>query len=121
MRDMAAELALGTRIRRARERKRWTQQQLADALSVSVRTVNDWENDRTQPRSSIGALEHVLGVSLDESAPDRYRPVSDELRRMIAESLPGDAEAQRRVIGLLEGTLNWPGTNGAQEQQRPAR
>jgi hypothetical protein len=32
--------------------------------------VNDWENDRTQPRSSIGAIEEVLGVSLADGAAE---------------------------------------------------
>lgn len=115
MRDMAAELALGTRIRRARERRRWTQQRLADALGVSVRTVNDWENGRTQPRSSIGALEDVLGVRLD-SREQQARPISPQLRREITEILD-DVEDQRRVIGLLEGTLTWPDETEAPDQQ----
>ena len=104
---MATEPTLGTRIRRARERLRWTQQRLADALSVSVRTVNDWENDRTQPRSSIGALEDVLGVSLDSEEGRQARAISGELRKLIAEH-PADEEAKRFVIGVLEGTITRP-------------
>jgi transcriptional regulator with XRE-family HTH domain len=59
---------IGTRIKRARERKRWTQRQLADALGVDRKTVDNWENGRTRPASSIGAIEDVLGVSLSEDA-----------------------------------------------------
>jgi transcriptional regulator with XRE-family HTH domain len=61
---MATGTSVGTRIRRARERRRWTQQRLADEVGVSLRAVGDWENDRAYPRSSIGALEDVLGISL---------------------------------------------------------
>lgn len=61
---MATDTRIGTSIKRARERKRWTQRQLADALGVDRKTVDNWENHRTSPRSSIGALEEVLGVSL---------------------------------------------------------
>ena len=61
---MATEPSIGTSIKRARERKRWTQRQLADALGVNVKSVDNWENGRTSPRSSIGALEEVLGVDL---------------------------------------------------------
>ena len=103
---MATGLTLGTRIRRARERLRWTQQRLADAIGVSVRSVNDWENDRTEPRSSIGALEDVLGTSLGEEVP-MARAVSGELRRLIAEQLD-DEEDRRYVIGVLEGTITRP-------------
>ena len=90
MRAMAAELALGTRIRRARERRRWTQQQLANALRVSVRTVNDWENDRTQPRNSLGALEDVLGTRLD--APGSEPDIPESLRRQVAALTPRQRE-----------------------------
>ena len=55
---------LGTRIRRARERKRWTQQQLADELGVSLRAVGNWERDESVPRNTIGALEELLGIDL---------------------------------------------------------
>jgi transcriptional regulator with XRE-family HTH domain len=57
---------LGTKIKRARERKRWTQQQLADAVGRNVKTVNNWETGRTEPASSLGAIEEVLGVNLSD-------------------------------------------------------
>lgn len=55
---------LGTTIKRARERLRWTQQQLATAVGVSQKTVDNWENGRTAPRSSLGAIEQALNVNL---------------------------------------------------------
>jgi transcriptional regulator with XRE-family HTH domain len=64
---------LGTKIRRARERARKSQQDIADALGVNVKTVNNWENGRTEPASSLGALEELLGVNLsDGSGVDTY-------------------------------------------------
>lgn len=60
--------SLGMRIRRARERKHWTQRHLADAVGASVRAVGDWERDIKTPRNRIGALEDVLGVNLSESS-----------------------------------------------------
>jgi transcriptional regulator with XRE-family HTH domain len=62
---MATDMPIGTRIRRARERKRMRQADLAAALGVSRQTVDAWENDRAYPRSSIGALEEILGVTLN--------------------------------------------------------
>lgn len=58
--------SIGLRIKRARERRRWTQRQLAEALGVNIKTVDNYENDRTRPRNSTGAIEEVLGISLDE-------------------------------------------------------
>jgi transcriptional regulator with XRE-family HTH domain len=62
--------SLGYRVKRARERRRWTQQQLADRLGVNRKTVDNWENDRTYPRSAIGALEQVLGDLTNGGEPD---------------------------------------------------
>jgi transcriptional regulator with XRE-family HTH domain len=68
--SMATTPRIGTMIRRARERKRMRQQDLADTIGVSRTTVDAWENDRAYPRSSIGALEEVLGISLDGSGQE---------------------------------------------------
>lgn len=61
---MAADTRIGTAIKRARERRRWTQRQLADALGVDIKTVDNWENGRTRPRNRTGAIEEVLGIDL---------------------------------------------------------
>lgn len=77
---MAAEPRVGTIIKRARLRKRWTQQRLADAADVSLRTVNDWENGRAYPRNPV-AVEEALGISLGPGPEEPF--ISPELRAMI--------------------------------------
>lgn len=80
-----------------------TQQQLASLIGRSVRALNDWENDRHHPRSAIGALEEVLGVSLDDAAgPEPPRQISAHRRRVLRGVIPDDAEYEI-VIGYLEG------------------
>lgn len=69
--------SIGLRIKRARERKRWTQRQLAGALGVNVKSVDNWEAGRTSPRNSTGAIEEVLGISLDEGAQPPPGPFDD--------------------------------------------
>lgn len=111
---MADDVSLATKIRRARERKRWSQQQLADAVGKSVRAVNDWENGRSSPKNAIGALEHVLGVRFNgEEAPI----VSPRLRKVIHEELSGEEAA--RVLGILEGTLVSPPGEAGEQVPRP--
>lgn len=64
---------LGQRIRRLREGRQFSQQQLADLVGVNLRTVGNWESDKAPPRNRMGALEEVFGVSLTELndlAPD---------------------------------------------------
>lgn len=93
--------SIGTRIRRARERKRWTQQQLADAIGVNIKSVDNWENGRTSPRNSIGALEEIFGISLDSPLPpddEDEEIIAAEARaaKILAEA---EAEAAEVVAG----------------------
>jgi transcriptional regulator with XRE-family HTH domain len=110
---------IGTRIKRARERKRWSQQRLADALQVDRKTIDNWENGRTKPRSSVGALEEVLSVRLDAEPqqPAVPRDVLEAIRREVA---PVD---QQRVIDAVERSLRGepqppPTSPGAAEPDR---
>lgn len=60
----------GDRIRRARERRNLTQEQLAELLGVSVASINRWEHERSYPRADQRArLCTVLGVSSDDLFP----------------------------------------------------
>lgn len=94
---------IGMAIKRARERLRMTQAELGAELRVSQKTIDNWEHDRRYPKSSIGALEEVLGISLDTAAGPQI--VSPRLRRLIREMQDLDDEDRRRVIGVLEKTL----------------
>lgn len=60
-----------------------SQQELAVAVGKSVRAVNDWENDRTSPRNSIGAIEAVLHVRLDD---DEDGGEADALPQLVADN-----------------------------------
>src|SRR5258708_7890925 len=107
---MSDDVTLGLRIRRARERRHWGQQQLADAVGVSLRTVGAWERGEVSaPRASIGPLEDVLGVSLGPvSSPGAAADaavdaaVEDLRRHLMDPSDPGaslsDAEIERMVV-----------------------
>lgn len=64
---------LGRRIQRLREARHLTQQQLADLVGVDRRSVVNWESDKSRPRSRMGALQEVFGISIiepDDIAPD---------------------------------------------------
>ena len=78
---MATDSPIGTKIRRARERKRMSQDELAAAVGVSRSAVNAWENDRAYPRNSVGALEDILGIDLySPPAPASH----DQRQKLIA-------------------------------------
>lgn len=104
MDGMATEPAIGTRIKRARERKRWTQRHLAELIGVSQKTVDNWENGRTEPKSSIGALEDVLGVSLD-GEPESESAIPKSLLREVMETEGLTDEERVAVIAAIDKTL----------------
>ncbi len=54
----------GNRLRALRKKAGLTQEQLAEAVNVSLKTVQRWEFDKRQPRmEEIKALAKALGVS----------------------------------------------------------
>lgn len=57
---------LGKAIARARQRKSWTQVELADRLGVHETTVVAWETGRHYPKRKLGAIEEALEISLAE-------------------------------------------------------
>ena len=91
--------SIGLRIKRARERRRWTQRQLADALGVNIKTVDNYENDRTKPRNSTGAIEEVLGISLTpEPGPEPELVATDEWERSVLDDRYLSDEDKRLLI-----------------------
>jgi len=108
--------SLGTRIRRARERARLSQEELATAVGASVRAVGDWENNRRKPRNRLGALEEVLGVSLDEPAPAPRLPprILDAIRREYPDQ-------QEEAIAALEEALGLTSPAAAAEEAPSSR
>jgi transcriptional regulator with XRE-family HTH domain len=93
-------LSLGTRIRRARERRHLTQPELAEAVGVSVRAVGDWERDRRRPKNRLGALEAFLGVSLTGGEEDAEIYL-DPVERSIWEDISLPERERRNLIEQL--------------------
>lgn len=122
---MLGKAEAGRVIKRARERHRWTQAQLAEALGVDRKTVDNWENGRRSPRSSAGAIEDVLGINLDTGdtvvhslvqsatvpeAIDADPVLSDDDRRALKRHYYGLVQfaEKRRELEHLAGGLSPP-------------
>ena len=95
---------IGRTIKRARERKRMSQAEAATALGVSRSALNAWENDRAYPRSSIGAIEELYGISLDEG-PEPGPAISQDLLRAIANDGSLTDEERVAVIAAVDERL----------------
>lgn len=55
----------GKRLRTLRERKGYTQEELADAMGTSQRTVSAWENGQTPNGEMVAKLARELRTSTD--------------------------------------------------------
>jgi len=53
---------MGLRIRSARLRKGWTQEEMAHVLNVSWVTVSRWERGEKWPAQHMEILKNVLGI-----------------------------------------------------------
>lgn len=62
-------MPIGSVIARARQRKRWTQAELARQLGVNRMTVVSWEAGKNFPLRNLGAIEEALDISLDGYEP----------------------------------------------------
>jgi transcriptional regulator with XRE-family HTH domain len=74
---MMGAVTLGARIRSAREAAGMTQEELANRIHASTMSIKNWEADRREPRSHIGALEAALGIQL-RGITNRNAPRLDE-------------------------------------------
>lgn len=77
----------GEQIRAGRERRGWTQAQLAQRVGVGQRTVGNWERGETVPMNRMAALRDLFA---EDDASDPIRSASDiallsELMRRAAQ------------------------------------
>jgi len=121
---MATEPALGTLIKRARERKRWTQRQLAEALGVNIKTVDNWESSRTLPKNRLGAIEEVLGITLEPettAAPAELVPTDEWEASVLADRYLPDDEKRWLIEQSRAARLAYVEARRARRERAAAR
>ena len=106
---------IGKFIVECRKEKVLTQEQLAEKLGVSAKSVSRWENGKTMPDYTIiEDLTKVLGFSMNEFfygeriSEDELEKVSEEnLRRMFRDKY-GKAINKKFVVlsGIIGGLLS---------------
>lgn len=60
------ELEFGERLKQYRKARGLTQQELADLLGVSNKSVSRWESGSYPDVATLGPLAHALGVTVDD-------------------------------------------------------
>lgn len=89
-------MSYGSTIKQAREDRRLTQEQLAEALDVTRQAVSKWEADLSRPaRSKLERLSEILEVP-----PETWAALDAEL---AAASLPPDRSRPWRILSALLG------------------
>jgi DNA-binding XRE family transcriptional regulator len=104
---------LGESIRRAREKRDWTQDELAKAIGVSTMTIRNWEAGRHTPKNALARVEEVLGIRVENPAIDRGPTVSkasdaqliSELINRLHDRTSTIAELQREIAELESGEI----------------
>lgn len=69
---------LGSRIANLRKKKKWTQQDLANRLFVTDKTISSWEANRTEPN-----LELLIKISEELNCSTSYLLYGDSLKSDI--------------------------------------
>jgi DNA-binding transcriptional regulator YiaG len=88
-------------IRAGRERKMMTQQELADAVGVSLRTVNSWERGESVPRNRMAVIAEVLGLEgASEFGHDALLRQLGRLAKQRREELGLPRQGFSKEIGL---------------------
>lgn len=90
----------GSDIREARNRAGMSQEELAQAVGVTLRTIGNWERSATAPREKLPILRSILGDHLDDASVQspRLRSASDlelidEVKRRLARTEQEEGQA----------------------------
>lgn len=103
------DMSIGTNLRRLRDSKGLTQDEVASAAGIPGTTYKSYEKDRlTPPGDRVAALARALAVSADEILLDEdEQAISEDLRPIFRqfELLPDDVKRQAKIAlrGILLG------------------
>lgn len=89
-------MVTGKDIRKARERRRLSQEKLAELLKVSSKSIGRWERGETIPKSALGAIEQVLALGDHPDEPTLSEASNAELLAEVALRMEHRKAAQGR-------------------------
>ena len=80
------KINIGANIKRLRNEKGVTQEQLAEAMNVTCAAVSKWERGETYPDiTALQPLAYYFGVSLDELMGYDKKKVDEDIERTVSE------------------------------------
>lgn len=100
--------SFGSSLRRAREKRDYTREQIADRAEISSRFLAAIENDKRKPSLDVLIrLVNAIGASFDEIlAPqvERKSEITDRIRRLVPQCSPRDQELLLTLIDKMLDT-----------------
>ena len=90
---------IGSKIKNARNKAGFTQEQTAESLGVSRQTISNWENGKTYPDIvSVVRMSELYDISLDHLLKEE-EPMSDYLDYL--EESTNTVKSRRRLGGII--------------------
>lgn len=101
------QIALGQRIKAAREKKHMTQEDLAAAVNYSVDHMSVIERGVKTPKlDKLIDIANVLGVGTDYLLQDDVKAATQLQASVISESIASlSSEGQRKVMKILDALI----------------
>lgn len=100
-------MAIGTRIAALRDKRGWTQEQMAALLEISRASLSHYEKGRREPDSeTLTKIADVFGVSIDYlvgRTHDPYAAMEQDVRQLVDELELSDAELLERYAFTIDG------------------
>ena len=99
---------IGRNIRRFRNEKNMTQDQLAEKLGVTRQAVSNWENGKTQPEvETVGKIAEVLEVTLEDLLHDKPKKVHVAVEKGSAGGVTLGAVLAVVISYVKWGSIPW--------------
>ena len=113
-------MTIGKNIKRLRQNKGLTQEQLGEILGLTGQAVSKWENDQTCPDiASLPKLAKILGVTVDELLsgkeenapvarvlePEARKELKDMMLRIVVDETYGDHVKVNIPMALVQVAL----------------
>ena len=97
------QIKIGTFLKKLRKEKNMTQEQLAEQLGVTNRTISRWETGKGYPEATImQALSELLGISVDELlSGERKQPNLSEVTPQQTSTYSFPEEVSLFIKGTL--------------------
>ena len=102
-------MKINEKIYTLRKKSGWSQDELADKLSVSRQSVSKWETGDSVPEiAKLLALAKIFSVTTDyllDDSKEEYIPLQEEKSTDTADKVPGKTESLFKNYGWILGVV----------------